>query len=363
MQLIDQLQQAFPNINFKANEPLATYTTVKIGGPAEVFCMIDKSSDLVSLIKFAQENKIAVTMLGWGANSLISDEGIKGLVIKNISQDITIHDENESNQAIQTYTPENTQARWQAAKVESAPTYEFDDIEYHEDDAPRILVTISAGASLPATINNLLRQGVTGLQWFSRIPATVGGGIYNNIHGGTHFIGDHLVSVTVVTPTGEVKVLPVSELELDYDFSRFHHSKEIIISADFLLFKGDVTKAQAVAIEWAKRKAVQPQNSLGCIFQNLTPEDQKRLSLPTPSIGYLIQHTLDLQGFKIGDAQVSTRHAAFIENLGNATATDYLALIKKIISDAEQKCHLTLKPEIFFLGFTPQQLEGIVQTR
>lgn len=356
----EQLQQAFPEIEFKANEPLAPFTTVKIGGPAEVFCLLTEEDQFAKVVQFAKQHKIPVTILGWGANSLISDEGLKGLVIKNSVQAITVHPEETDVSQFKTHT---TQPRWQAADTDSAPSYEFEDLDYQEDDKQRVLVTMSTGVSLPAAINNLLRQGITGLQWYSRIPATVGGAIYNNIHGGTHFIGEVVAQVKVVTPEGEIKTLKSSELDFEYDYSRFHTSNETIISVDFLLYKGDVEKAQQVSFEWAKRKAVQPQNSLGCIFQNLTEEDQQRLNLPTPSIGYLIQHVLHLQGFTIGDAQVSKKHAAFIENLGHATAKDYLNVIKEITSAAREKCNLELTPEIFFLGFTAEQLEGIVQPR
>lgn len=363
MPLIDQLQNQFPQISFVSNEPLAKYTTVKIGGPAEVFCLVSDAKQFLELIQYAKKNAIPVTMIGWGANSLISDAGIKGLVIKNNVQDITVHDEATTAEAVAHYQASNVTARWQSASSDNSPSYEFNDLDYHEENAPRVLVTLSAGVSLPAAINTLLSKGVTGLQWYSRIPATVGGAIYNNIHGGTHFIGEVVAKVRVITDAGETITLTPDQLEFDYDYSRFHHSKEVIFSVDFLLYKGDTAKAQSVAMEWAKRKAVQPQNSLGCIFQNLSDEDQQRLQLPTPSIGYVIQHVLGLQGYTVGQAQVSMRHAAFVENLGSATASDYLQVIKKIVETAQEKCGLSLKPEIFFLGFTAEQLNGIVQPR
>lgn len=363
MQLIEQLQNQFPQITFVSNEPLAKYTTVKIGGPAEVFCMVSDPKQFLELVQYAKQNVIPLTMIGWGANSLISDAGIRGLVIKNNVQDITIHDEITTAAALANYTASAVMPRWQAASSDNSPTYEFKDLDYHEETAPRVLVTVSSGVSLPAAINTLLSKGVTGLQWYSRIPATIGGAIYNNIHGGTHFIGEVVAKVRVISDAGETITLTPDQLEFDYDYSRFHHSKEVIFSVDFLLFKGDTAKAQAVAMEWAKRKAVQPQNSLGCIFQNVSDEDQQRLQLPTPSIGYVIQHVLGLQGYQVGDAKVSMRHAAFVENIGSATASDYLTVVKKIVVTAQEKCGLILKPEIFFLGFTPEQLKGIVQPR
>lgn len=354
--LFEQVKAAFPNLTFKPNEHLAKYTTVKIGGPAEVFCDLDTKDDLLKVVQFAQQNSIPITMLGWGANTLISDYGIKGLVIRYLSQEITVWNEDKTQQFLQNYQKQHFTARWKAVDAPDSPVAEFADLDFKEN-APRVAVTIASGASLPATINKLLQQGVTGLQWYARIPATIGGAIYNNIHGGTHFIGEHLVEVEVITQTGELKKYAVSELELEYDFSRFHHSNDVIIAATFLLFKGNVAEAQKVAVEWARRKAVQPQNSLGCVFQNLSKQEQERLNLPTPSIGYLIQHVLKLQGYRVGDAQVSTRHAAFIENLGQATAANYLSVIEKIITEAKNNCGLHLKPEIFFLGFDNEELK------
>lgn len=361
--LLTQFQQRFAHLNFQANHSLAPYTTVKIGGPAELFVKIDNKQDLIDTVLYANSNQVPVTLLGWGANSLIADAGIKGLVIKNACQTITIHDEQVSQQVEQEYQQIKVEPRWNASKSPEAPSYEFTDLDYSEDDKERVLVTMDAGVSLPAAINTLLAKGITGLQWYSRIPASVGGAVYNNIHGGTHFIGEVLVAVDVITEKNEHKRYTVDQLDLDYDFSRFHHSNDVILSADFLLFKGDVPRAQQAAVEWAKRKHIQPQNSLGCVFQNISPQDQQRLNVPTPSIGYLIQHVLKLQGYQVGDAQVSKAHAAFIENVGSATAADYLTIIKKIVTEAKEKCQLQLKTEIFFLGFTDQELNGIVHSR
>lgn len=356
-------QRRFSQLNFQAHHKLAPYTTVKIGGPAELFAQVSNKQDLIDISSFAHSHNVAVTVLGWGANSLISDQGITGLVIKNNCQGITVHDQAATQRTLQEYQSFKVLPRWNAAQAPEAPSYGFADIDYSEEGAERVLVTLDSGVSLPAAINTLLAQGITGLQWYTRIPASVGGAIYNNIHGGTHFIGEVLVAVEVLTETNELKRYTVDQLELEYDFSRFHHSNEVILSADFMLYKGDVARAQTTAIEWAKRKSVQPQNSLGCVFQNITAEQQQRLEVPTPSIGYLIQHVLKLQGYQVGDAKVSERHAAFIENLGSATAEDYLTIIKKIVEEAKNIADVTLETEIFFLGFTDQELNGIVHSR
>lgn len=352
------LTQAFPEQQFLAEEPLARYTTVGIGGPAEVFTRVKTTEQLKTLAAYCFTQNIPVTVLGWGANTLIADRGLRGLVIRNEANDITVHTELPDELP----APVRTQARWGADDTTGSFKYELSDLAYEEtaSDTPRVLVTLASGVSLPMAINVLLAKGITGLQWYARIPASVGGAIYNNIHGGTHFIAELLVSVTALTPEGELKVYQPEELEFGYDYSLFHTRTDVIIAADFLLFKGDVAAARKISLEWAQRKQLQPQNSLGCIFQNISAEEQEKLGVPTPSIGYLVEHTLGLQGYRVGGAVVSPKHAAFIENTGGATAAEYLEVIRTIITAAQETCGIVLKPEIFFLGFTKEELAGIV---
>jgi UDP-N-acetylmuramate dehydrogenase len=358
MTLAEQLQQQFPNLGFQAEVSLAEFTTVRIGGPAEAFARIKNREDLGAVTKFARKNNIPLTILGWGANTLIADTGLRGIVIRNDTAEITVHDKLPAQMP---QVPKVT-ARWGTDDSLGTAKYDFEDLDFTEQQAPKVLVTMDSGVSLPQAINVLLSKGVTGLQWYARIPASVGGAIYNNIHGGTHFISEILHTIYVITATGEEKMIPVTEFDAGYDFSRFHYSNETIISADFLLAKGDVEKAKKVAQEWAIRKKVQPQNSLGCVFQNIPVEEQQRLELPTPSIGYIIEHVLKLQGHRVGDAVISQNHAAFIENAGSATAADYLSVIRTIIAAAREKLGIQLQPEIFFLGFTREELDGIVKT-
>ncbi|MCL4208637.1 FAD-binding protein [Patescibacteria group bacterium] len=358
--LADQLRSQFPDYEFKLEEPLARYTTVKIGGPAEVFYEAKDQKKLIDLLQFSIVNKIKITMLGWGANVLISDKGIRGLVIKNRAGEIKILDQADNVFVADEVPSEQIMARWDADGSKGSFKYDFSDLNYSEAGKPRVLVEIDAGVNLNQAIVQLINKGITGLQWFARIPSTIGGGIYNNIHGGTHFISEVLETVTVLNEEGKIVTLPKSELKFDYDQSRFHDTKEIILSAVFNLYRGDALKAKNVVIEWNKRKAVQPNNSLGCTFKNITNEEKERLGYPTTSVGYLVEHILNLKGYHIGDAVVSDAHCAFIENKGAATAEQYLQVIKTIISQTKSKTGLIIKPEIFFLGFEKSELEGIV---
>ncbi len=356
MTLKEQLTARFPQLTFLENEPLARYTTVGIGGPAEVFCRVSQTPVLQELCSVAHTEAIPLTILGWGANTLISDAGIRGLVIKNECSEVTVHEELPPELA-----PSITvAARYSAEQAAGSFKYAFSDLDLDESQAERVLVTCAAGVGLPTAINVLLSQGITGLQWYSRIPASIGGAVYNNIHGGTHFLSEIIHTITVLTTENTVLTLSAHEAEFGYDSSRFHTSGEVILSVTFLLYRGDAEKAKVTAREWAVRKKLQPQSSLGCVFQNITPEEQARLGFSTPSIGYIIEHKLGLQGKTIGGARISLQHAAFIENTGTATAADYVSLIRLISEAAATQLHIQLKPEIFFKGFTPQELAGIV---
>jgi len=282
------------------------------------------------------------------------------LVIRNVAGEIKVLDGEESVNKINQREVEEIQARWEADSKQGTFKYEFKDLNYDESDKPRVLVEIDAGVSLNQAIVMLISQSITGLQWYARIPSTIGGAVYNNIHGGTHFLSEVIESVIVMDENGEVSELTKEAVNLGYDESRFHHSNEIILSAKFSLFKGDAQKAKYVVKEWSKRKSIQPANSLGCTFKNISNKEKEDLGYPTTSVGYIVEHILKLKGFSIGRASISEYHCAFIENKGHATSADYLNVIKTVIKKAKDKTGLIIVPEIFFLGFKKLELEGIV---
>ncbi len=336
-----------------ADEPLSKHSTVGIGGPADIFCTPKTKDQLIKIIKLSREMHLPITMLGWGANTLISDLGIRGVVIRNMAKDISIIDNNKIHKQTNNrdLSGNFTQSRWEPFENEEVTKlYEFKDLDYDESKSDKITVIMDSGVDLPYAINYTISNKITGLQWYSRIPGTIGGSIFNNIHGGTHFISEVVNSVEIIDVNNNIVNLQKNDLNFDYDSSRFHTSREIILSVEFELFKGDAERAKHVAIEWAKRKAIQPSNSLGCVFKNLTADQKEQLGLPTTSFGYVIEHVLQMQGFRIGDAKISDKHKAFIENLGNATAKDYLAVIQSIQQKTIEKLGFKPELEIFLLG-------------
>jgi len=337
MNLIKQLP------GLKLNQPLAPHTTFKIGGPAEYFYKAKTTNDLIKAIKLARENQIPFIILGNGSNVLISDRGVKGLVIKNQTNQIKVL----TTQAPKMKTPQIS-SRFKSLDKSLQSVIQSD---YDESQYKAVLVQLDSGVFLPKAILALINQGLTGLEWFTGIPATIGGATFINLHGGHKYFSDYLVEAKIFTPDNQIKTVPAKYFKFGYDQSSLKDKQDIVLSATLRLFKGPKAKALKIAKAWAMKKSQQPQQSAGCIFQNLSLKQQTQLDFPTPSIGYLIDEVLGLKGKMIGQAQISEKHAGFITNLGQAKAEDVVKLIKLMKQTAKDKLNLDLKLEIVSLGF------------
>lgn len=348
-------------MEIQKNIPLSKYSQIKIGGPAENFVVAKTKKELIEAIQYGKSHNLEITILGWGSNVLISDNGIKGLVIVNKCSEMRILDSNGKNPKIElTETEEETLARLDQLDGEKYGS--FDDLNYDETSLPTSKVYMDSGMSLPLAILKTIKADLTGLQWYGGIPGTIGGSIYNNIHGGTHFIFEVLNEVEVMDKnTLEIRNLKVSELEGGYDTSIFHKTNDYILSAIFNLYHGDSAKALKVMQEWRMRKKIQPQVSSGCMWMNISNEDKEKLNIPSTSAGYIIEHLLKLKGETKGDAIISDKHAAFIENLNKASSDDVLHLMKKIYNKAQSEFGIILKPEIFLLGFQKEEIKEFIR--
>jgi len=327
----------------KIDEPLALHTTLGVGGPSARLVTAMTIAQLQEGVRLAHDFKIPVFVLGWGSNLIVSDHGFAGLVIKNRAQNWHILDE-----ASLVKSSPTTPAR---LKPTGEGYYKIDDLMYSEEDSPAVIVQVESGAKIDPLMKALFKRGVTGLQWFAGIPATVGGAVYMNMHGGYHFFGDFVLRALLFdAKMNSSKIVDQAYFEFDYDHSILQKTKETLLWVRLRLFRGETERAQATAREWARRKALQPQRSAGCIFRNLSAEEQKRLNLPTPSIGYLVEHVLKLKGIRRGDAIISPRHAAFIENLGKARPQDIKELINLVAEKARTELGIELQEEVEYLG-------------
>jgi UDP-N-acetylmuramate dehydrogenase len=354
----EKFNKALPPSQLKTNEPLKNHTTFKIGGPADLFFTAKTEQQLTKAIQLAIKSKLDYLILGWGSNILISDKGFRGLVIKNQTSSIKILGPAPPVKPSKTH--QTTPDRHEHCDIKGKQYQQFDDLNYDESHLPAQLVQVSSGVPLPYFITWSHNHGLTGLQWFSRIPGTLGGAVINNLHGGSHFFQELLHQVTVLDSQGKTHTLTPDRLGLGYDSSIFQNHHWTVINATLRLYQGDVTKAKNVAKEWAQRKAHQPLPSAGCTFKNITHTQMEKLGYPTTGVGYIIEHVLKWSGKKIGGATISPQHHNFIINSGNATAHDVLSLIRQIKSAVHSLTGVTIEPEIFFVGFTNEELKGVL---
>ena len=287
---------------------LAPLTTFRVGGPADWLVEPKTSDEIVSALKLASDAGVPVTMLGGGSNVLVSDEGVRGLVIRPRGGAVSRLD--------------HTRIRADAA----------------------------------VTINGLVRWTINhacaGLEKWAGTPGTVGGGIHGNAHFAGRLIGDLIVEVRVAARNGITSDVPRSAMGFSYDRSRLQESGEVLLSAVFGVSAGDPSTLRAAAREsLAFRKRTQPLDSpsAGCIFRNPEPgSDAVPDGLPW-SAGALVDRA-GLKGLAIGGARVSPTHGNFIVNEGHATARDIRQLIARCRDAVRARFGVELREEIVYLG-------------
>lgn len=279
----------------KKNESLAKHTTFGIGGPADWFCEAKTTEEVVEAVTAARKAEIPSFILGKGSNLLVADEGFRGLVI-----------------AIR-----NTQ-------------YVIRNTE----------IIAEAGAPLAELVEMAAKSGLSGLEFAVGIPGTIGGAIAGNAGTANKWIGDLVEKVEVLGEDGEIHQLPTSECQFGYRTSRFKKTKEVILRV-WLRLKKDEPKMikKKMAEFWAKRKNQPIQKSVGSVFKNP----------PGKSAGWFIDQC-GLKGTRIGDAQISPKHANFIVNLGQASCQDVLKLISLAKEKVKQKFGVVLDEEIKIVG-------------
>ena len=286
------------------NEPLSKHTYFKIGGPAKLYFEAKTTDDLVSAIKIAIQTKTPFVVLGSGANVLVSDYGFNGLLIKNKSTKVALVGLKG------TYTK-------QGKGIKNA------------------LISASSGTLMNQLARFTLDQGLEGLEFLLSVPGTVGGGLKINAHfkvEKNEFIGNRLVSASLINPkNGQMTNVDQPYFDFSYDFSKIQKAMENVKRRN---------EEQPIGVACS-----------GCIFQNISDVDAKRIMTPnlTTSAGYIIQ-SLNLKGTKVGDAQISEKHANFILNIGTATATNVLKLINLVKEKARNTYGINLKEEIFYIG-------------
>ena len=319
----EQLTAAFPG-KIKRNEPLASHTTFKIGGPADLFFEAQAKDELVDIIRRGRELELPIFLLGGGTNILISDKGIRGLVIKNNCRHIitrAIHGSVQNGKVVR-----------------------------------RVFVEAETGAIFNMLVRYTIDEGLAGLQMHLGLPGTVGGAIFMNSKWTKpiSYVGDAVYQAEILTPKGEVKTVPQKYFHFGYDTSIIQKTHDIVLSVTFDLHKDDKEHLWSEANESiGYRQTTQPQGvfTAGCTFKNVSKAKVLALGLPkeATSAGFLIDHA-HLKGVTVGDAQISPVHANFIINHGKASASDVIELIDRAKEQVKKQFGVTLEEEIIRVG-------------
>lgn len=325
---IEEIKNIIGPLRVYENELLSKHTYFKIGGPATLFFEAKNTEDFILGLQTAQKLKVPFVVLGGGANVLVSDKGFDGLVIKNRTDGVKLV-------GIKGTLGKN------GTGINGA------------------LIWAASGTLMNRVARFTIDQNLEGLEFLLSVPGTVGGGLKINSHYEVEkdeFIGNSLASATLFDPkTGETKKVDREYFEFSYDFSKIQETGEIVIDATFKVqsSKKQGNLWQKAMDDVKRRNEEQPIGVAcsGCIFQNISSGDAKRLSTPNliTSTGYVIEK-LGLKGKKIGGAQISTRHANYILNTNGSSAKDVVDLINLIKDKAKKEYSLDLKEEIFYIG-------------
>ncbi len=278
-------------------------TTLGAGGRARWFAKPETVHDLVELLVWARGNGMPVAVVGLGSNLLVADEGFDGLLLKLAG----------------------TLAYAKAGDREKGETN----------------LTGGGGAPLAVCLHRARDAGLGGLEFACAIPGTVGGAVWMNAGAYGGDIGGILARALVATAEG-TKWLTPAELGLAYRRSNLRHG-QVVAAAELQLVQRPVEEIRAVVAEMqARRKAAQPTNkrTFGSVFKN-PPHDL--------SAGQMLE-ACGLKGYRIGGAQISPKHANFIENVGGATTENALTLIDEARRRAKERYGVVLVPEVQLLG-------------
>ncbi|MEH7400741.1 MULTISPECIES: UDP-N-acetylmuramate dehydrogenase [Bacillaceae] len=295
-----KLKEILNDSSLLINEPLANHTTMKIGGPAEYLVIPKTVNEIKEIINLANEHGVNVTVIGRGSNLLVSDQGIEGVVIK-IS----------------------------------------DCLDHIEVEGTKVVV--GAGYSVIRLATQLSRKGLSGLEFASGIPGSVGGGVYMNAGAHQSDFSNITSRAHILFPDGTMEWLSNEELDFSYRTSVLQHKRKgFVLEAELQLQEGS-KEASTALMQKNKdyRRETQPWNypCAGSIFRNPLPQ----------YAGNLIERA-DLKGYQIGGAKVSEMHGNFIVNAGNATSKDVLDLIAFIKKTILEKFNVQLETEVEIVG-------------
>ena len=298
--VIRALEKFVPRGDICLQEPMQKHTTFRIGGPADCFVQIENKEQLIRLQGYLKQLEMPFFMLGNGSNLLVSDKGYQGIVLQ-IGQKMS--------------------------KIEVDGN----------------VITAQAGAAMSQVARAALEHGLTGLEFVSGIPGTIGGGVVMNAGAYDGELSGVVTQVNVVNSEGECMELENDSMEFGYRTSIIRNNSFTVTEVILKLEEGDREQIRAKMEDLAaRRREKQPLEypSAGSTFKR-----------PRGNFAGKLIMDAGLRGFQIGGAKVSEKHCGFIVNTGNATAEDVRDVISEVRKQVKERFHVDLEPEILFLGF------------
>lgn len=287
------LTKMMPNsvLQFEENKPLAPLTTLQVGGSARFFVEVKSLEEMAFALKEAKRKNIPFHIIGRGSNTLFDDRGFDGLVIANKIDFCNIVDNK---------------------------------------------VYVGAGFNFSLLGFKTAQAGLSGLEFASGIPASVGGALFMNAGAQGGEASSHLLDAAFITSDGEMKVFKKEDLKFDYRYSSFHEMQGSIVSCTFLLSKeAGARKKQKELIDYRLKTQPYKDHSAGCVFRN-----------PAECPAGRIIEQCGLKGLSIGGAEVSTMHANFIVNKKGATQKEILALALEVKEKVKEQKGIDLELEL-----------------
>lgn len=292
--ILEEIQKIVSKDKIFTNEPMSKHTSFKIGGPAEIFVKINNVEELKLIIKISKQAEVPITVVGNGSNLLVSDDGIRGIVLK----------------------------------------IEFDKIEIEESGK----LKVGSGVKLAFLAQKCLKEKLEGFEFASGIPGTIGGAIRMNAGAHGSEMKDIVKKITCMTRDGKIQVISNEEAKFEYRNSIFSQNDYIILEAEIQLRKGNPEEIRSKMDEYATyRKEKQPIEY---------PNAGSTFKRGNDFITAKLIDECGLKGYQIGGAQVSEKHAGFIINKENATAEDVKQLMKYVEEQVYNKFGKKIEPEI-----------------
>src|ERR1041385_1805843 len=285
----------------KENVPLAPYTSARIGGPADLFMTVESADELARIIKLLQRLDLDYIMLGGGSNVLVSDKGVRDVVV------------------------------WNRAKG----------VRFHNDDEPS--VTVESGVIFSNLANRCASKGFSGLEWAATVPGTIGGAVYGNAGAFGGDIAGNLIWAELLTAEGGREKFTAEQMGYGYRTSTLKRGElDAVVLAAELRLKNSTRDEVTTNIEQfsAHRKTTQPPGaSMGSMFKNPNGDYAGRLI-----------EAAGLKGTRMGNAEVSSLHGNFFINHGATKADDVRALIELVMKTVKEKHGVDLELEIELIG-------------